>query len=636
MKKKTTKTPFINNTKVVSKGLHPSDGNILSEAISFFKWLPVFFMSIYGKISIISLNKKIICIAITFITTFLYYPSRIDDYDIFYHLTFGEYFVKNQTFQLDHSIFSWTPADSNWRYGIWIGSSVLYLIYELLSFKGLFIFQWFVLLSIVLFYVWYNKMLNITINVVDILFIVCLYSALNLTAIYIKPELFTTLFFTITVFIYFTIKFTSNQKLFYIFPPLLLLWVNTHGGYLMGLYFLTIVLIGESLNCFVIKNNNMPLKNIKHFSVALFLSYIAVIFNPYGVDYHIGIIKSLIEEEYMGYAKRVFAWIDVWRYLIPKGDFAFRFFNTGWILVCMFILHVILTIYLVVKKRFFDITIIVIDMVLFYHGMKNARVTLFLPIFWIFSTAYLFKKAEITAIKDKLAPLAFIVFVVFTLYVSVFGISTLDDRSWFGTNIERYSPQKEIEFIKKHKLPQPLFNDYLIGAYVMWKLYPEYKVSIDPRYGPYWKEFGPEYFRMLETLSADAIRALHTKYNFKTVLITMHSTNIINAFIKLPEWKLLFFDKSAAVIVHESVVPTLSEETLNVSLGTDRFKDVRNPFVLHNLFSFYVQIHPNYGLEMLNIYKRNVSNLYINKYDMIEFMKNTIKAKQNEISSRAK
>ena len=32
-------------------------------------------------------------------------------------------------------------------------------------------------------------------------------------------------------------------------------------------------------------------------------------------------------------------------------------------------------------------------------------------------------------------------------------------------------------------------NTYLEGGYLLWALYPDYKVFIDPRYGPYQKKY---------------------------------------------------------------------------------------------------------------------------------------------------
>ena len=167
----------------------------------------------------LSLRKS--TLTISFVTLILavlfYYPSRTEDYDIWYHLKFGEHFVKNLTFKLDHSMFSWTPADPNWRYGIWLGSSVLYIAYKTFSIYGLYIVQWLIFTAIFLLYWKFIKVIGDSLDINHIASLMLVFIALNLTAIYIKPEIFTTLFFTIAVFIYFYTKFTS-KNLFFIYP----------------------------------------------------------------------------------------------------------------------------------------------------------------------------------------------------------------------------------------------------------------------------------------------------------------------------------------------------------------------------------------------------------------------------------
>jgi len=69
-----------------------------------------------------------------------------------------------------------------------------------------------------------------------------------------------------------------------------------------------------------------------------------------------------------------------------------------------------------------------------------------------------------------------------------------------------------------------LFNDYLIGGYLVWKLYPDYKVFIDPRLGPYNKEVAPDYWKFVEKpATAEDIR------NFtKNILLNWRSFIIGN------------------------------------------------------------------------------------------------------------
>ena len=624
--------------KNISQKIEPSNVQIIVHKYpSLIEWFIDSLAYLKERLQNIS-NKKstlLISFIILVLAILFYYPSRTEDYDIWYHLKFGEHFVKNLTFKLDHSIFSWTPADPNWRYGIWLGSSAFYIAYKLFSVYGLYIIQWLIFTAIFLLYLKFIKVIGDSVDVYHILSLMLVFIALNLTAIYIKPELFTTLFFTLAVFIYFYTKFT-NKNLFLIYPPLLFIWVNTHGGYLTGLVFLSIALVGEAFNYFFLKKNQLSGRLLKHLAIAVTASYVAVIFNPYGIDYHIGIIKSFITKEYMSVATQVYAWIDMWRYLFPKDEFAFRFFNTAWALVIMVASFFALSIYLYVKKKFFDITLYPLCAIFFYQGMKNARITIFLPLIWMFSIVYILKKADALNIKRKFAPVALVLFILMAVYVIQISAINLEDRSWFGSNLVKYAPVKEVEFVKKYKLPGPIFNDYLIGGYLIWAMYPDYKVFIDPRYGPHWKEVGPDYFELLRNMNAEHLKKFTAKYPFKIALLHMRERNLIFLFLSLPDWRLLYFDKTAVVIIHKSVIPTLSQETLSTDMSTQRFRDVTNPYILDNLFNFYLQIGPVYAREITEIFKQNVSVFFGYKDMKLQEFQNLINQKELQMQQQQK
>ena len=598
---------------------------ILHKYPSFIEWFIDGLPQFKDWITNLSLKKSTLLVSfiILVLAVLLYYPSRTEDYDIWYHLKFGEHFVKNLTFKLDHSMFSWTPADPNWRYGIWLGSSVLYIAYKMFSIYGLYIVQWLIFITLFLLYRKFVKMIGDSLDINHIASLMLIFIALNLTAIYIKPELFTSLFFTIAAFIYFYTKFTS-KNLFIVYPLLFFVWVNTHGGYLTGLIFITIILAGEIFNYFFLKKNQLTGRLLKYLAISVIASYFAVIFNPYGLDYHIGIIKSLITQEYMSYATQVYAWIDMWRYLFPK-DFAFRFVDTAWALVIMVASFFLLSIYLYAKKGFIDITLLLLNGIFFYLGMKNARVTLFLPLIWMFSMLYILKKADALNVKKKFAPIALFLFFFMAFYIMDSTIIYLEDRSWFGSNLVADAPVKEVEFVKKNKLPGPIFNDYLIGGYLIWAMYPDYKVFIDPRYGPYWKEVGPDYFELFKNMNAENLKKFTSKYPFKIALLHMRERNLIFLFLSLPDWKLLYFNRTAVVIIHKSVIPSLSQEALSIDMGTHRFRDVTNPMILDHLFNFYIYVGPNYAREILDIFKNNVSVFFRFKALKIQEMENIIR-----------
>ena len=42
-------------------------------------------------------------------------------------------------------------------------------------------------------------------------------------------------------------------------------------------------------------------------------------------------------------------------------------------------------------------------------------------------------------------------------------------------------PVRAVDFIAEKSLPEPLFNPYEWGGYLIWRLYPDYQVFIDSR-----------------------------------------------------------------------------------------------------------------------------------------------------------
>src|SRR4030042_6347237 len=189
--------------------------------ISFLKHLSAFSITIANKKYI-----KWISLLLLTISVFVYYMD-IGDYDIWFHLKYGEHYVKNLTWDIDHSVFSWTPTDTNWKYVTWIGSSILYIAYQIASVPGLYIIQWIIFFSTFGIYYYYTKSTGDGFDINNITGLMLVAAALAPTLCIIKPELFTFLFFTISVFIYFYSKSTL-KNLFFLYPLLFLIWVNTH------------------------------------------------------------------------------------------------------------------------------------------------------------------------------------------------------------------------------------------------------------------------------------------------------------------------------------------------------------------------------------------------------------------------
>jgi hypothetical protein len=546
------------------------------------------------------------------VASVLYYPYLgFADYDIWYHLKFGEHFVTNKTFQLDHSIFSWTPADPNWKYGIWLGSSFLYLLYSFAGIYGLELFKWFVVLSAAGFYFYYCSKSGDKIDVTNVMLAFLMVVVLNATASLVKPDNFTLIFFTAIVFIYFHTKL-YQKKFFYLYPLIFLLWVNTHGGFLVGLFFITLVLSVEVFNYLFYKDYAFPKRLILKFAAVVVLSYLATLINPYGLSYHMYIIPTYFKGEIMGYAGKVFAFSSLWNYIFTDYFKLRDSFIAAMFLAAIFI---ILAIYLFRRKRFLDIGITLINIVFFYLGSNTSRVIPFFAIVSVFSIAYIIKRADALSFKRSMAAISAAIFLFMAPVIIYDSLTKTTFRSWIPNDANDVLPDKEVAFIKKFKLPGPIFNDYLIGGYLISGLYPEYKVFIDPRYGPYWKETGPDYFNFESNLTEGNLKSFNDKYPFKTAIFHYAASNFIKLFMRSDEWKLIYFDDIAAVFVRKDSVDEISKDAFKEDISPERFKNFSDPVALQAIFTIYANLGAvEYAGQVLDIYEKNVSGIYYQKH----------------------
>ena len=105
------------------------------------------------------------------------------------------------------------------------------------------------------------------------------------------------------------------------------------------------------------------------------------------------------------------------------------------------------------------------------------------------------------------------------------------------------------------------------------------------------------------------------------------------------EWHLLFFDRNAAILVHKSILPGLGEEALrSINMDPSRFRDVKSPETLSNLFLIYVSWTSGYGAVIRDIYSQNVSNFYRHKEQQlaVDGMRSSMKKEPWKRESRFK
>lgn len=588
-----------------------------------------------------SVSLRWFMIALLPLLILLRYAVQKADNDVWMHMAMGKYYITHHTLIMDQSIFSWTPVDPTWIYNTCLGSIAVYLFYNVMGGFGLWLLQWFVFLGIFISFYFFLRLIRQPLEITSVTIIAAIGIACSIVLCHYKPELFSALMFCWTVFIFFCVKITRRTLLFYLYPVIFVLWTNLHGTFLVGLVFLALALVGEILNRIFFPKESFTIKDLAHLGGACILSGAGTIINPYGINYLLSlyptILNEIFSESYGGpYGKFISDSQSLWIFFKEMNAFFFVGGLTVWIMTTMIFSVFGLSVYELIKKRSCDVTLLIVSFALYWEGMGTNRTCYFFPIAFFFIFFYLLiYRLQLKNIPARITLFSLLVFAFLSISVSYFTIRYNLDNTWFGAKLDDCMPVQEVAFLKKYHPEGLIFNDYNIGGYLMWDLYPQYKVFIDTRGTVYRNQVSPDYFKFAnKTLTNEDIYYFTKKYPVKIAIMHYNSIHLILGFLKTGEWRLVYFEKNAAILIHQSLFPTVMSQVGNVNLSPVRFKRVNHPEILLNVFKIYIQINPKAAREIYNIYKKNVSDYYKPKLNDLQFMDNSIRLKEQHLQNK--
>jgi len=586
-------------------------------------------------------SRLIVAICLVAVILGIYYTNLADDYDLWFHLRYGEQVLCDLTWKPDHTLYSWTPTDAGWVYVSWLGSAALYAVHAVAGVPGLYGLQWCVLIATGGLIWRLVRALGRPLTLWHVLAMLAAGIAINPLAAYIKPELFSYLCFAGAVFLYFSAKATGNSRRLWALPALFLLWVNTHGGFVFGLIFISLALAGEFLEAFRANGWRFPLwmgaaadVSAKswpalplHLTGAVALSWLITTVNPYGTAYHTAILRQFLAGS--GDLNLVRAYNSLWQYM-GANAFMFRLLDTAWLSVIM----TGLLVWLLIRARRTPGLAFPLGMpALFFMaaGFAVLRVSVFACLLWLFTVVFLAARAAVRGNHPRNGAFAWVGIIGLGIIVGAQMAVWSTYNSWLGLQYRDFVPERECEFVIRQKLPGPIFNDYLSGGYLMWALYPAQRVFIDPRYGPYTTTGVWDDYTVLRRMPDDAtLSRLEAKYPFRAALLHFGAAGpLVELFLRSPRWQIVFFDRVAAVFVRRDCMrPDIAQAT-RAALPAERFAGVTNPQALAWIAVLYSQIAPQELPVVRNIYAHNVRPWYAHRERHLRLLERMI-AKTSE------
>ena len=495
----------------------------------------------------------------TLLIVFSWHSLTSINQDIGRHLKLGE--IIWQTKQVPTTnLFSYTEPDHPFINHHWLSEVWFYGLDQWIGLKGLIIFK-VVALVVVLGLLLYA--LSPLVSNPTLLFSTFLGIMLIRERTDVRPEIFSYLFLAFFLCASYRFKYLGEKKWLYWLPLVQLLWVNSHIYFILGAAVLTFLLIDA------FANHHPDRKLVFWIWLATLLINLAnpnglagalsplTIFQHYGysvaenqsifflLNYAGGIMLNNI---YIFFSTLVFLGVALWR-LVRQGVRQ-NTFN--------FLLATSFTILAMTMIRNFAL-----------YGLALVPVL-----------SLGFKKANSLVAKTvtRFNPKPLYVFSTVLLILLIYAVASNNFYHWlpsgqtFGLAVPA-GAAPAVEFIQANQLHGPLFNNFDVGSYLIWKLFPEEKVFVDGRPEAYSVDFFEKVYKPMQTDSAQWEK-LSQQYQINYVIFDHHDATpwaqaFLTAMSKNPDWPIVFVDDYSIIFLKRTAQNLLVIEKF--ALVTDGF-----------------------------------------------------------------
>lgn len=497
----------------------------------------------------------VLAVILTFATGLL----PVNDYDFFWHLKTGEWIWHNKSLP-DKDPFSFTALRSD-NYdshrpqiilkSYWLSQLFFYALYSLSGFNGIIVFRSFVF-CIILVFLWH------TMGKEGIDY--RLRAALLILYIFIireyqkeRPQLFSFLFAPIVLHLLNGIKNSSLTGLKNLnnflrltgLPLVMFIWANMHGGFLVGIAFIIAYLTAEWLIFLGKTKKSPPLR----FTCAAAIAIAAVFINPnsyHTITSFFMFYQSMLPDVTLEFLSplKIFDrlgsnWYSYWFLLIlALSVFIFRFgkFN-------------------ITEKFVLAGTAVA--------SLSSLRYVLFffiaaIPIIARHINPFITHFFQNAASSLKSRSMNAMLLAVFFILIYCSPLKSMPLKEDIQQDM---FPVEAAYFLDNNDLPELMFNDVTWGGYLIWRLYPKYKVFIDSRtlnidiFRQYYSVLDasrkvyaglPEWKGILNTYSVNIIL---------TPLTDRYSGEVLPLIAELihdDEWALIYLDSKTSIFLRKT------------------------------------------------------------------------------------
>ncbi len=481
-------------------------------------------------------QKILLAIFLLYIALFYAQQVNFAASDLGRHIRNGELFFA-QMKPLSTNYYSYTEPEHPAIAHHWGAGVVYYSIWKALGFEALSVFN--MLLIVFAVYFLFRAALEYS-SYKMALFLSFISVPLLTFRTEIRPEMFSYLFFGL--YYYLIALFQNNRispkKMILIMPVLQALWVNLHIFFIMGLFITGTFWFGSLVN----KN-----RKFRHYSLILLLSIAACFASPFGV--------SAFLEPFLIFNNYGYMTAENQPVLFMQG----RFPDAGiyYYFELMFLVSSLCLAYALFVRRSFKKTIPQLIMFIFFSALAwnvNRAISIFgfflLPMLAYNAQQIADRPNSIKQKKSNLLILGILAAIILSIPFGNALFNPVNPNTGLGL---MPGSNNSADFFKKNSIQGPVFNNYDIGGYLIFHLFPQQRVFTDNRPEAYSASFFQDIYIPMQE-KEEAWNNLSKKYGINAIYFYRHDyTPWAQPFlierIRDPGWAPVYVDDFAIILL---------------------------------------------------------------------------------------
>ncbi|MGH7844359.1 MAG: hypothetical protein ACREQW_04190 [Candidatus Binatia bacterium] len=458
-----------------------------------------------------------------------------------FHIRAGELMWESMSI-LRHDVFSFRFPPLPWTAHEWLAEVIMALIHRGFGLTGVVVF--FAFLIALTYYVLFRMAVKGRKNIILGVMVVVLVMVSSQIHWLARPHAFSFVLTAIWYAILDEYQTGQRNRLFWL-PAIMLLWVNLHGGFMLGF-----MLLGLYLACNVAgiifgtaSATQESLPKAKRLALVVLACLASALINPAGYEILLFPFRlvgdQFLMDNIMEYASPDFHGTVPFRYLLYLTIAIFGISTMPVTLVELGLI-LLLTHMALYGVRYIPLFGIIAAPILVRHGhfiLERAKGK------WIDAFKAL---AEKIAVSNALSRPH--------LWAACGGIGVILYAAAAQVNYQ-FDPEKKpvaaVEFLKKTNLRGNMFNSDAFGDYLIYATWPQYRVFVDGRQDMYGPELLREYDAVIRV--APGWDKIVEKYRIEWIFFDADSALSVHL-SRDPDWHLIFADKVANIFVRKNSV----------------------------------------------------------------------------------